>query len=83
MSPRAVLASLAAVVAFALPGPAEACAVCMSGREDEVQLAFILTTLLMSVLPLIVVGGFVWWLRRRLRQMESTQAARRPVTPIG
>lgn len=44
----------------------------MSGREDDVQFAFIASTAMMSVLPLLVIGGAVWWLRRRLREMEET-----------
>ena len=48
----------------------------MSGREDDVQFAFLAATAFMSVLPLMLIGGVVWWLRRRLREMEENQAAR-------
>ena len=60
-----------------LPRLASACAVCTAGREDETQLAFLLTTLFMSVLPLAIVGGAVWWMVRRSRQVarESEGAA--------
>lgn len=76
MSPRAALAPVVAASVLVTPQLARACAVCMSGREDDVQFAFILTTVFMSVLPLAVIGGAVWWLRRRLQEMERTQAER-------
>jgi hypothetical protein len=53
-----------------------ACAVCSAGREDENRLAFILTTIFLTALPLSLVGGVVWWLRGRARQMEATTEAR-------
>jgi len=46
------------------PQISEACAVCFSGR-DENRLAFILTTILLTALPLIMIGGMLLWLRRR------------------
>jgi hypothetical protein len=52
-----------------LPRLASACAVCSAGRDDETRLAFLLTTLFLSVLPLGIVGGAVWWLVRRSRQL--------------
>jgi len=76
VSARSAVAPLAAAVIVASPQLARACAVCMSGREDDVQFAFILTTVLMSILPLMLVGGVVWWIRRRLCEMEANQAAR-------
>lgn len=76
MSPRTAVAPLGVAAIVASPQLARACAVCMSGREDDVQFAFLATTAFMSVLPLMLIGGVVWWLRRRLREMEENQAAR-------
>ena len=50
---------------------ARACAVCMSGREDDVEFAFVATTVMMSILPVAVVGAGLWWVRRRIREMEE------------
>lgn len=72
MSARLALSAFVAALIVASPRFAQACAVCMSGREDDVQFAFIASTAMMSVLPLLVIGGAVWWLRRRLREMEET-----------
>ena len=76
MSARGVLGGLAAAGLSAAPRVAQACAVCSSGREDDVQFAFIATTVFLSVLPLGMLGGAVWWLRRRLRELEASQARR-------
>ena len=58
-----------------------ACPVCMGGRDDATRTAFLLTTLFLTVLPLALIGGVVWWLTRRahtLEQQRSGGAARRP-----
>ena len=55
------------------PRASWACAVCTSGTEDSNRLAFILTTALLSFLPLLMVGGIVWWLRRRVRGIDEAR----------
>ena len=70
MSPSRVkdrIAALALAAWVAAPELARACAVCTAGRDDETQAAFLGTTAFLSVLPLALIGGFVWWLRRRVR----------------
>jgi hypothetical protein len=69
-----------AFVLGAAPRAAEACAVCMSGRDDETRNAFLLTTLLLTVLPLAMLGGGLFWIVRRLRALEAERAeeAREP-----
>lgn len=64
------LATLLAAALLAAPRAAEACYVCTSGRNEDTRLAFILTTALLSVLPLALVGGIVWWIVRRARRLE-------------
>jgi len=73
---RRLAALLPVPVLAALPRAAEACAVCMSGREDDTQRAFLAGTLLLSTLPLALIGGIAWWIRRRVRE-EAAAAARR------
>ena len=55
------------------PELAQACAVCGAGQQEDTRLAFILTTAFMTFLPLSMMGGAVWWLCRRARQLESAQ----------
>ena len=71
---RLALLALAAVVA-ALPRAAEACAVCLSGREDDNQRAFLAGTILLSTLPVALIGGIAWYIRRRAREIAAREAA--------
>jgi heme/copper-type cytochrome/quinol oxidase subunit 2 len=59
---------------IAAPGLAAACSVCTAGRDEENQLAFLLSTIFMSVLPLLVIGTIVFVLWRRFRQAERANA---------
>ena len=62
-----------------VPGFAEACAVCSAGREDETRPAFIVSTAGMTLLPLLLVGGRVLWLRKRFREVEAEDSDRGPI----
>ena len=66
--------ALAALVAV-LPRAAEACAVCLSGREDDNQRAFLAGTILLSTLPVALIGGIAWYVRRRAREIAEREAA--------
>ncbi len=81
-------ARLGAVVAAALgtglPGAARACSVCRGGASEESAFAFILMTVFMSGLPLALIGGVAWFLRRAHRQREArTQARLQGLAPEG
>jgi hypothetical protein len=54
-----------------LPRVAEACSVCTAGRDEENQTAFLLSTIFMSVLPLIAIGTLVYVLWRRIQKLEA------------
>ncbi len=76
---RAMAKRLTFVIALAIvlsPQLASACAVCMTGKEDETRVAFIVTTAFMTFLPLGLIGGFVWWLRRRALAMQPIEPPR-------
>lgn len=67
---RRVRAAAAPALALALllaPRASEACSKCLSGRSEATKLAYILTTVFMSALPLLAIGGGAWWLARRAR----------------
>lgn len=53
-----------------LPGAARACAVCFDTTAEN-RMAFMLTTVLLSLLPLGMVGGAGVWLRRRSRELDD------------
>ena len=66
------------------PQIASACAVCFSGSEEN-RMAFLLTTIFLTLLPLLLIGSLVWWLRRRAvemrRTLEEPNAGRSPAAP--
>jgi ABC-type tungstate transport system substrate-binding protein len=69
---RLALAATLATIALA-PNAAVACAVCFTGRSDETRIAFMLTTVLMTALPLLLIGSLIWWLLRRAQQIQREQ----------
>jgi len=67
------------------PGFALACSVCQAGTSDN-RFEFIATTALLTFLPLILIGGGVWGLRRRYLALANQPAPdestpRIPVAP--
>jgi hypothetical protein len=71
MLARTIPIALAAALS---PAVASACSVCSAGGEES-RTAFIVATAGMSVLPLAMIGGLVWWIWRRARQRESLHAS--------
>lgn len=68
-----VLRTWAAGVVIAVTWAADlayACPSCASPLEENRQ-AFVDTTVFLTVVPLMMMGGFVWWLRRRIRALED------------
>jgi hypothetical protein len=74
--------AIALLFAALLPEAAAACSVCYGG-EEESRSAFILTTVLLSVLPLAMIGSLVWWIARRVRAIEAADAVIAPPSPLG
>lgn len=66
------LAALALVVA--LPDVAHACPVCFDA-SDENRMAFLTTAILLTFLPLGMVGGVGLWIRKRARVLDEEDAA--------
>jgi hypothetical protein len=52
-----------------LPDVAHACPVCFDPREEN-RIAFLATTVFMSLVPLGMVGGLGMWLRKRARELK-------------
>jgi len=72
------------LLALALPGAAFACDNCLAAQDDSVQAAFAIASVFLSVTPLAIIAGFVWWFRRRSRQIQAEEAAgviRLPLAP--
>ena len=67
------LAPLTLGLLVAAPRLAAACSVCSAGRDEENRIAFIITTAFMSLLPLLLIGGLVFWLWGRFRALDEQQ----------
>jgi hypothetical protein len=70
---------------WALPGLADACAVCFEA-SDENREAFTITTVFMTTLPLLMIGGVVSWfwretVRRELSPPLEAAAVEEPKAP--
>jgi len=73
---RSLRAGLATVVGTLLSTTvASACPVCFQAQNDENRIAFIATTVFLSLLPFALVGGLVVWVRRKARQVAAEEAA--------
>ena len=70
----------ALVVAVALlailPSAAAACPVCNAYGEEESRVAFILTTVFLSALPVAMIGVGGWLIWRRIRSGEQAPRPR-------
>jgi hypothetical protein len=62
-----------------VPELAAACAVCGAGvDDDQSRVAYLITSAVLSVLPLALFGGFLLWLRRQHRRQSGVQAPPHP-----
>lgn len=75
---HALAIALGAAAALALPEVASACPMCLSGQGGGTGKAFAIGSLFLSVLPLAVIGGAVFWLRRRARQLGRVEGETPP-----
>jgi hypothetical protein len=71
---RAAVILVIGAALMLLPSLAVACPVCMSGREEDTRFAFIWTTAFLTAMPLVLVGGVIFWLRRRLKTDDAPRA---------
>jgi hypothetical protein len=62
-----------------LPGVALACPLCLAAKDEAVQMAFLLTTVLLSALPVIMIGGLIIWIAKRSRDLDREERAPEPL----
>ena len=79
---------LPVLLVLALPKSADACAVCAAAM-DRNNTAFIITTTLLSLLPLAMTGAALWWIARHAGGHLAGELAEReaqvgaPAGPVG
>ena len=64
-----------AVALVALPSVAAACPVCFSPSDDANRMAYNLSTLGLTLLPLGLIAGIGLWLWRRAKAVEAPPVA--------
>ncbi|RLB55560.1 MAG: hypothetical protein DRJ42_05910 [Deltaproteobacteria bacterium] len=81
MTPRFTIGLAAPALAFAAalavtfaPDVAHACPTCFSANDAN-RVAYIITFIIMTVLPLAFIGGVVYWLFSRHAALEAEAAA--------
>jgi hypothetical protein len=55
---------------------ARACPVCFSAKDEAQRQAFFDTTIFLTLLPLVVIGGFIYWVARRIRRLDAESSER-------
>ena len=73
---RRALAALAGLLA---PVPALACAACAAGSDSN--RVFFIMTMVMSVLPLLLIGAGLWWIARHARERLQGEFEERDSLP--
>ena len=73
MSARALCSLLVAVVVIWAPR-VWACPVCFDANGER-RTAFMVTTIFLTLTPLVFVLTVVWWLRRRARAFDAVPPA--------
>ena len=80
MKRAALIGAVAVLLVAVFPDVAHACPVCFD-RDDEARLAFLATTGLLTLLPLGLVAGTGWWIRKRAREVgEGIESEPTPPT---
>jgi hypothetical protein len=69
---HAAIATLAALLAC--PALAWACPVCFSVKNEATRIAFLGTTVFLTALPLVLMGGVGVWLAKRVEEAERDHA---------
>lgn len=70
---------LPVVILLALPDVVDACAVC-GAAVDRNKSAFVGTTILLSLLPLAMIGAGLWWIGRHAGERLAQELAEREIT---
>ena len=70
MSPSSMVALAITALLLLAAQPAFACAVCFDATS-QARDAFFGTTILLSLMPLAMIGGLVYWIWRRAKAVDE------------
>jgi hypothetical protein len=56
---------------LATPALALACPVCFNAKNEGARIAFLATTVFLTALPLLLIGGVITWLARRAANADQ------------
>jgi hypothetical protein len=76
------VAPLLAAALTALPSLALACAACNVGNGRN-KMAFFLTTIFLSLLPLALIGAGIFWIARNARGFIASEFRESDEEPVG
>lgn len=75
---RALTAGLIATsVWLAAPSAALACSVCVGTGNADTTMAYRLMTAFMTLTPMAIVGGVIYWIWRRYKALDAAEEAER------
>jgi hypothetical protein len=52
--------------------------VCFAARDEAERVALIGTTVLLTSMPVVMIGALIYWIARRSRELDEEQATRAP-----
>ena len=67
---RILTATITLLLLLQTAAPALACPVCFSANKKS-RTAFLVTTGLLSTMPWMIIGGGVFWYKRRMRELDK------------
>ena len=62
---------VATAAVLASPALALACPVCFQAKDEASRIAFLATTVFLTALPLLMIGGVVMWLSKRVQAADQ------------
>jgi len=70
---RLWLATGIAFLTASAPFAAQACAVCFSAKSEANRIAFLGTTVLLTGLPVAMIGGLLYWIMSRVEAIDALE----------
>ena len=71
---RAAVSCVVLLLGLLMPAPALACPVCGLAGTGESGWAYLAGTIMLSVLPLGMIGGVAFWVYRRVQKAETASS---------